>query len=191
MSGALWVLPLDDPRWGRLKKAYSPADEFLPVLAELEADPRLAPQIAERFADRNYVCHQFCPSETTVAVIPHFVRAAGRVDAPHRARILEEVGYYATLLGVPLPPDCPHLCPDAEVRAAYDAAVRAAAGLFAGVLALPCSEPEAVIRGAAMAGLHGHTRLATVLFKVGIFSGQECPSCSAEFDPLAEWGRTF
>lgn len=191
MSDNLWALPLDDRRWRRLKRAYSRPDDFLPSLAELEADPQQAARIAEEFAVENHVCHQFGPSETTVAVVPHFVRAAGRVSAPHRGRILEEVGYYATLLGVPLPPDSRHLRPDAEVRAAYDKAVCVAVGLFAEVLALPCSELEAVVRWAAMAGLQGHTRLATVLFKQRIYGCQECPRCRAEFDLLAELGRGF
>lgn len=191
MSAELWALPLDDPRWRRLRKAYSPPAAFLPLLAELDADPQKASRIAELFGDENHVCHQFGTSEVTVAVVPHFVRAAGRVSTPNRARILIEVGYYATLLGVPFPTGSKHIRPDTQIRDAYDAAIRTAAALFAEVLTLPCDESEAVARWAAMAGLQGHTRLARVLFKQRIDGCQVCPRCECEFDPLAEWGRGF
>jgi hypothetical protein len=160
-------------------------------LVELEAAPEQAARIAGAFADGNLVCHQFGVAEVTVAVIPHFIRAASRVPAAGRGCILTEAGYYATLLGVPLPPDSKHFRPPADVRVGYDRAVPVACALLAEVLALPHDEAEAVSLSAAMAGLHGHRRLATMLFKLRIYSGQDCPQCGAEFDPLTEWGQGF
>jgi len=70
------MLGLDDPRWHTLRTHYSKAREFLPALRRLLADPTQGPFVANEFGVENHVCHQYTVYETTVAVVPYFIRAS-------------------------------------------------------------------------------------------------------------------
>jgi hypothetical protein len=97
------VLSLDDPRWHDLWTGYSAARRFLPALRRLADDPAAYPGVVHEFHSENYVCHQCSVYHTTLAVVPHFVHAAGRLPPGDRGELLAAAGFYALLLNAPSP----------------------------------------------------------------------------------------
>ena len=188
------MLPLDDPRWHELWTGYSAAHRFLPALRRLADDPLTFPSVLSEFDSENYVCHQCSVYHTTLAVVPHFVHAAGRLPPADRGELLAAAGFYALLLAAP-PPDAPRMpSPPEWLAADYDRAVRAALPLAGEALAAPPggADPE---RGrlhlmAGLAGFHGQWRVGVLLTALAGYTVM-CRWCEAEFDPLAEWGRGF
>lgn len=188
------MLPLDDPRWNTLWIGYAAPNRFLPALVRLRDEPSTYPAILHEFHSENYVCHQGAVYHTTLAVVPHFVHAAGRLPPSDRGDLLAAAGFYALLLNAP-PPESPRMpSPPAWLVADYDQAVRAALSLTAEALAAPPSgsdpERDRLRLMAGLAGFHGQWRVGVLLTRLteSVF----CRWCEAEFaDPLAEWGQGF
>lgn len=191
-DGGRQVLSLDDPRWYELRGGYSRPDRYLPALRRLSVDPAAGPSVVGEFNRENYVCHQYSVYQATLAVVPHFVHAAGRLPPPGRSELLSAAGFYALLLGVPFAsrevPD-----PPPDLVADYERAVRAALPLAGEALAAPPSgadsERDMLRLMAAVAGFRGQSRVGVLLEEVtgSVF----CQWCEAEFDALAEWGKGF
>jgi hypothetical protein len=189
------MLPLDDPRWHELWTSYSRASEFLPALQRLWDNPATYHAVLHEFALENHVCHQFSVYHTTLAVVPHFVHAAGRLPPKDRGELLTTAGFYALLLGVPLQKNTPDLpvVPPSYLEADYDRAVQAAIPLTCEALAVPPSgadpEQSRLQLMAGLAGFHGQRRVGVLLNRV--VGWVECSRCEAEFEPLEEWGEDF
>jgi len=105
----------------------------------------------------------------------------------NRRELLEEAGFYALLIGVPLMADTSL---PSDVVAAYDQAVLDGRRLTGETIACPWNEKQLAGLLVAMAGFQGQQRLGTllVLVKRGYV---ECPHCHWELDPLADWGTSL
>src|ERR1051325_1495548 len=156
------MLSPTDPRWHQLRTDYSAARKFLPALERLSSNPAEAPKIAEEFWSENYVCHQFTVYETTVAVVPHFINAAGRLPPENRRELLESAGFFALLLGVPLAAS-EQIRPPADVVEAYESSVVRARLLTAETLNGSWDEFQLARLMTAMAGFQGHQRLGILI----------------------------
>ncbi|MBM3978832.1 MAG: hypothetical protein FJ304_00840 [Planctomycetes bacterium] len=186
------MLSLDDPRWHELWTGYSVASRFLPALRRLWEDPTTAKQVVSEFDSENYVCHQCSVYHTTLAVIPHFIYAAGRLPPGQRRELLSSAGLDALLLGVPFGAREEMPEPPEWLVADYDSAVRDAVPLTCEALVVPPSGPDAerdrLQLMAALAGFQGQHRLGCLLQRAtGWFM---CRWCEAEFDLLVELGQS-
>lgn len=187
------MLPLDDPRWYELQTGYAAANRFLPALRRLWADPTAAPAVVEEFNVWNYVSHQCGVYHTTLAVVPHFVHAAGRLPPGERGPLLATAGFYALLVSAPPPHATTMAPPPTWLAADYDRAVQAALPLIGEALTAPSSgtdpDRDRLRLMAGLAGFHGQWRVGVMLWQTtgSVF----CKWCQAEFDALAEWGQGF
>jgi hypothetical protein len=146
--------------------------------------------VVQEFTENDYVCHQRTVYETTLAVVPHFVHAAGRLPTTDRARLLGTAGWYALLIGVPAG-DMNYLTRQPQwLLDDYHQAVRDALPLTGEALAAPPggNDPEAeqLELMAALAAFHGR-RVAWVLTRV-LMGHESCRACGEEFNILDEWG---
>jgi hypothetical protein len=183
------MLSLDDPRWYELQSDYSGPHKFLPALRRLAANPASAPGVVREFEEHDYVCHQRCPCQTALAVVPHFIHAAGRLPPPARVNLLGAAGFYALLIGVPAEAVGGMALPG-WLADDYHQAVRDALPLTGEALAAAPSgeDPEAdqLRLMMALAAFHGR-RTGWVLARVAL-GVESCRSCGAEFNILDEWG---
>lgn len=188
------MLSLDDPRWHDLWTGYSAPRKFLPALGRLLNDAASAPGVVDEFNMENYVCHQYSVYHTTLAVVPHFVQAAGRLPPADRGELLGTAGFYALLLSAP-PPYAPQFRPPPNwLVADYERAVQTALPLIGEALAAPPKsgpDPERsrLLLMAGLAGFHGQWRVGVLLTNVS--GWRMCRNCEAEFDALDEWGKGF
>jgi hypothetical protein len=188
------VLSIDDPRWHDLWTAYSAPRRFLPALGRLWDNPAAGRAVAHEFTAENYVCHQCSVYHTTLAVVPHFVRAAARVSPGERRELLATAGFYALLLGVPLRPERDWPEPPGWLVEDYHTAVQDARSLTGEAMAAPLAgaDPERDQLGlmAGLAGFHGQRRVGWLLVRASAWDCH-CRHCGAEFDALAEWGKEY
>lgn len=186
------MLSLDDPRWHELWTGYSLPSKFLPALRRLHDDVATAPSVVSEFDSENYVCHQCSVYHTTLAVVPHFVHAAGRLPPSQRDRLLSSAGLYALLLGVPFGAREGMPEPPGWLVADYERAVRDAVPLTGEALVVPPTGADAECDRlrlmSALAAFHGQHRLGCLLQRAT--DGFMCRWCEAEFDLLAELGES-
>ena len=183
------MLALDDPRWHTLRTGYTRAEKFLPLLRRMAEDPDSTTVVCDEFVLEQYVCHQGDVYETTVAVVPHFLRAASLLSPRARQPLLWYLGFPVSQLGSPLSP-APGLMtidPPTDVVAAYNEAMSRGVTLTLDSLSCEWGEQELLGLMVALAAFRGQRRLASALGSVA--GWVSCPSCDAEFEPLVEWGE--
>jgi hypothetical protein len=182
------MLPRDDPRWSKLSSPGGPVNELLTALKTLDTSPKKARLAIGVIFD--FACHQYSVYGTTVAVVPHMIRAASRLPPKHHNRyeLLATAGLFALLVGR----SAGRLCPtsmSAVLKKAFAEAIRSAAPLVAVSLLESWPENEYARLLAALAAFTGHPQLSGLLSRAS--ESIACPSCGAEFETLAEWGDTY
>jgi hypothetical protein len=183
------MLTLDDPLWQTLRTSYSRPNKFLPVLRRLQESPELADQVASEFDSENYVCHQATVYETTVAVVPHFVRAASLLSPTQRRRILESAGTYCIFITGHRKCGIKEFDPPAVVWEYYRQSLQEGARLTAESLLIPMEDRELMLLMSALAGFLEQRHVGNTLYVASAWAF--CPNCEAEFEPLVQWGEYY
>jgi hypothetical protein len=171
------MLSLDDKRWRSLK-TFSHSGRELPTLIRRWQSAVASPDAEEVWGElRDLFLQQMTITNAAYAVLPHMVAGLARVPAGRRLDYVVDLGVSEAARSSPGSPAVP-----AGLAESYTAAIAAARPLALGLLGHRMSRANYRWLVGAVCSLHGHARMADVLFNLDSVSG-ECPGCGETIYP--------